>query len=208
MQSEAYSQFLETYRRFLREVVLPEYVTLRDANAEPSDVVQTSPVLRVVMPSEHFATKAHRDGDYGHVPQELNYWIPLSPVFGSNSLFVESFPDRGDFEAFEGDNGDVFRWWGNRCEHYASPNRTDCTRVSLDFRVVPGPLWASVTSATKEAALAGRTLKHLGELRLGSYYMPETAAQATPNLVKSTAVPEPAPARSVASTLLRCLPCC
>lgn len=178
-RSPAYQQFKETYRRFLKEVILPTVATAaddRDGVLLP-DVVQMMPVLRVVMPSTHYATKVHRDGDYGHIAQELNYWVPLSPVFGSNSLYTESFPDRGDYEAFEGDTGDVFRWWGNRCRHYAEPNSTTSTRVSFDFRVVPGPLWIGAEAVGEVSTAAeGRTLKHLGELRLGSYYDHETAS--------------------------------
>ena len=33
------------------------------------------------------------------------------------------------------------RFYGNQCVHYTLANETDTTRVSLDFRVVPSPVF-------------------------------------------------------------------
>ena len=38
----------------------------------------------------------------------------------------------------EGSWGDVHRFYGNTLMHWTVPNTTDTTRVSLDFRAVPG----------------------------------------------------------------------
>jgi hypothetical protein len=32
---------------------------------------------------------------------EVNFWVPLTRVFGTNTLFVESAPGRGDFRPVE-----------------------------------------------------------------------------------------------------------
>eukprot|EP00913_Durusdinium_trenchii_P029241 g27409.t2 len=151
-----------------------------------SFAVQAEPVIRVMMPG-HCATKRHRekvgssvslvfslhsqDADYGHVPEEINFWLPITSVSGSNSLWVESFPGRGDFAALEGSNGHAFRWWGNLCEHYAEPNGTGCTRVSLDFRLIPGRFWAAaVASGGLHEAETKRKHHHGGSMFIGSYY--------------------------------------
>ena len=39
----------------------------------------------------------------------------------------------------EGDFGVVHRFWGHELYHHTLPNDTPATRVSLDFRAVPGP---------------------------------------------------------------------
>merc|ERR1719359_1167897 len=86
--SQAYGRFLEVYKRFLQEEVLPKLGAAAGVGGNLEPACQAAPVLRVVMPSEHFATKPHRDAEYGHVPEELNFWVPLTPVGGSNSLFA------------------------------------------------------------------------------------------------------------------------
>lgn len=194
----AYAQFLETYRRFLREVVLPLYCGVEAPQGCDEDqfeaVVQTTPVLRVVMPSEHFATRPHKDAEYGHLPEELNFWVPLTPVWGSNSLFAEGFPGREDFRAFEGGAGDAIRFWGNQCAHYAEPNLTESTRVSFDFRVIPRSFWDAAEAAGSSAeAHAQRTFQHGGDLTIGSYY---SAERANPSAESTGAVAENCPAAS------------
>eukprot|EP01052_Picozoa_sp_SAG31_P029137 SAG31_NODE_2873_length_4972_cov_3.088241_6_plen_342_part_00 len=107
---------------------------------------QAMPALRVVPPSCERVGQPHRDRDYGHQPGQLNFWIPLSPARGTNTLWVEPWMDNGDQTAkvsrpLQGDWGVLHRFYGNGCRHYTQPNTTATTRVSLDLRVVPGPLF-------------------------------------------------------------------
>jgi hypothetical protein len=62
-------------------------------------------------------------------------------VWGSNTLHVESIPGLGDFHPLELSYGQLCRFWGNQCHHYTIANRTDSTRVSFDFRVIPRSLY-------------------------------------------------------------------
>mmetsp|Transcript_132618 Transcript_132618/g.424389 ORF Transcript_132618/g.424389 Transcript_132618/m.424389 type:complete len:408 (-) Transcript_132618:7-1230(-) len=180
--SSAYNRFLDLYRRFLREVVLPTFCGTEECGVLAEAAVQSSPVLRVVMPSAHVATCLHKDGDYGHVPEELNFWVPLTPVGGSNSLHVEGFPGRRNFEAFSGQVGHAFRFWGNQCAHYAEPNTTESTRVSFDFRLIPLHFWdVAEVGGLLSAAARRRTFFHEGELAIGYYYQLERASMPSPS---------------------------
>ena len=60
-------------------------------------IYQRAPTLRVYPPSSLPMGKMHNDEDYHHQPSELNFWLPLSDVFGTNSLWVESQPKLGKF---------------------------------------------------------------------------------------------------------------
>ena len=131
----AYAAFDDTYRRFVREVVAPGMGGGRV-------LFQRAPTLRVMSPVRPGApapgvmSRLHCDMDYHHQPSELNFWLPLTPVFGGNSLWVESAPGRGDFAPLEMRPGQCCRFYGNRCRHRALLNDTGRTRVSLDFRAV------------------------------------------------------------------------
>eukprot|EP00040_Diaphanoeca_grandis_P003280 m.24485 g.24485 ORF g.24485 m.24485 type:complete len:290 (-) comp14619_c0_seq1:93-962(-) len=134
-RSELRDQFLSLYRRFVTEVVgktvreqLPQTATL---------YVQHQPVLRIAPPSRNHIGKRHCDADYGHQQGQLNFWLPLVPVDGANTLWCESTPGLGDFAPFVCGYGECVRFYGNACRHYTMPNTTNTTRVSLDFRVVP-----------------------------------------------------------------------
>ena len=78
----------------------------------------------------------HRDYDYFHQPAELNIWVPLTRVFGTNTLYSESVPKLGDFHPFELERGQAVLFWGNQCQHYTVANDSNWTRVSFDIRVV------------------------------------------------------------------------
>lgn len=81
--------------------------------------------------------RPHCDSEYGHQRGELNFWLPLTRVSGSNSLYAESAPGLADFASFELEYGECQRFWGARCLHFTRANETSRTRVSFDFRVVP-----------------------------------------------------------------------
>lgn len=141
----------------------------------------------------------HADGlaPYNHQPAEVNVWVPLTAVGGSNSLVSESSPGLGDFHSFTAKPGEFIKFYGNRCWHYTVRNTTQITRVSFDIRVVPFELFdaeargpsktvsarpsslspprpGALTHRLTPAAVTTAAGKHPGgggkPLRLGEYY--------------------------------------
>ena len=100
----------------------------------------------------------HTDHDTGHPPSEVNYLLPVNlRTYGSNSLWVESAPGLGDYAPFEISYGEMVQWRGNSLRHYSGRNTEDETRVSFDFRVIPGSQWEEP--------------RHKSLFRLGTYYL-------------------------------------
>ena len=125
------------YREFLREVVLPLFP---DAAEEGGGglLYQREPNLRCHLPGTgRQMVLRHCDADYFHQPNELNFWLPLTPCYGTNTLWVESAAGRGDYRPVEIRVGQMLRFHGHQCDHFTLPNDTPHTRLSLDFRVVP-----------------------------------------------------------------------
>ena len=118
-------------RKFVEEEVVRQF-------GEPA-VYQAEPTLRVHIAGTGRALGVpHVDADYFHQPAELNYWLPLTPCWGSNTLWCESRRGGGDYAPIEmGGAGSFRRFWGNQLRHYTLPNATDSTRVSFDLRCVP-----------------------------------------------------------------------
>ena len=133
------NEFRDEFRyqigRFVDEVVRPLLT-----NGEL--VYQREPVLRVQVPHHEPLGNRHRDEDYGRQPTEINLWLPLTPVFGTNSLWTETERGLRDWHPFTAPGpGHCMRFWGSQCEHFTKANTTEVTRVSLDFRVVPEDLF-------------------------------------------------------------------
>ena len=130
LASPAYLEWLQGYDEWVHAVVLPII-------GEPF-YYQRPPTLRIAMPSVAATIGVHRDADYsGHHPSEINFWVPLTPVAGSSALWLESYPNAGDFKARDMQVGQCLRFNGQLCRHHTAPNQTGATRVSFDLRVVP-----------------------------------------------------------------------
>lgn len=131
-----YERFLEVYHDFLCTFVLDHLQTRRVA-------FQTNPTFRCHLPRCGAPGRPHRDEDYFHARCEVNFWVPVTDVFGSNSLYAESRRGEGDFRPFTALKGELIRFYGNQVWHYTMPNDTDNTRVSFDFRVIREQEWCS-----------------------------------------------------------------
>eukprot|EP00929_Paragymnodinium_shiwhaense_P071416 TRINITY_DN36305_c0_g1_i1.p1 TRINITY_DN36305_c0_g1~~TRINITY_DN36305_c0_g1_i1.p1 ORF type:complete len:368 (+),score=87.69 TRINITY_DN36305_c0_g1_i1:100-1104(+) len=152
-----YQQFLEEFVcQHIRDLMAPE------VNVERV-VVQAAPSLRLQPPSEHPIGHAHRDCQYRHQCGQVNFWLPVTKVLGNNSLWVEQHVGQNDFLPLELDFGQVHRFWGHRLMHKTMANDTDITRVSLDFRVVPGPCFDADPPEARQSN--GRTM-----FGIGGYY--------------------------------------
>lgn len=77
----------------------------REVDGRSDVAYQKEPNLRVVLPSGEPYGYRHCDADYHHPPSEVNWWLPLTRVSGTNSLYVESKPGLGDFQPMELDYG-------------------------------------------------------------------------------------------------------
>jgi len=54
----------------------------------------------------------------------------------TNSVYIESEPDKKDFQSIHLEPGDVFYFNGNLCTHYNEKNNENKLRISLDFRIM------------------------------------------------------------------------
>jgi hypothetical protein len=171
----AFAAFNALYIRFVAEIVGPSLGGGRV-------LYQRAPTLRVYIPGQQTAMgKFHRDEDYLHQPSEINFWFPVSEVVaGANSLWVESSPDRGDFEPLALSYGQCFRGWLNQCRHGCMPNDTGRTRVSIDFRCVSAATGGH-DPAFKKGLRRGPKAKFETKFDVGGFYseliLPESEAR-------------------------------
>jgi len=135
-------EFHEAFDSFVRVCVLPIVARLYDSGPIKMTSVyyQSFPCVRLVRPGE-FSIGCHSDITYGFSQATINVWVPLTICGGTNSLMVESSPGLEDWHDLRGGYGDLWMFWGAMCNHFTPANTTATTRVSLDCRVVPGPLW-------------------------------------------------------------------
>ena len=97
-------------------------------------VFQRIPTFRVHLPGNVAVGEFHRDTEYHHLPAAVNFWLPLTPTSGNNSVWIEQ---DGDMAAPSLGPGQVLAFDGVGLYHGNKLNDTSHTRVSFDVRIVP-----------------------------------------------------------------------
>lgn len=80
----------------------------------------------------------HYDSDHigRHPIGERNFLVPITAMYGTNRLFIESKPEKKDYEGIDLDIGELFIFNGNKCTHFNQVNIEPTIRISLDFRTI------------------------------------------------------------------------
>jgi ectoine hydroxylase-related dioxygenase (phytanoyl-CoA dioxygenase family) len=154
---DGWPEFVNTYKSFLREVIHPLI-------ADDVLVYQKYPNIRFSRPSAKAVYKWHcdGDGDHKHPPGEINIYLPITDSYDTNTIWIESVPGFGDFAPVNLKYGQCLIAYLNRVRHGNQINMTGKTRVSFDFRVVPG------YAHDEENAVESYTTKQ--SFKVGQYY--------------------------------------
>ena len=100
-------------------------------------IYQSYPSIRFQFENS-VAVPPHCDSDEigKHPIGEKNFIIPITKMSNTNSLYIESKPNMGDFEPVYLEYGDIFYFNGNKCIHKNVPNQEGKFRISFDFRII------------------------------------------------------------------------
>jgi len=126
-------EFKQLYEEFIIQVIRPLY-------NEPI-VYQAIPTFRVCYPNniavgEFHKDKHYRHGDWAAKVKEDNFFFPMTPAFDTNTIWVESKEDKGDYSPINCEYGTIVQWDGCNLTHGNKLNTTGKCRVSVDFRVI------------------------------------------------------------------------
>lgn len=125
--------FDEVYMNFLEDKIKPLF--------GEKIVYQKIPTFRVHLPGnvsvgEFHKDRHYRDKSWAEKVKELNYFVPLTKAYDTNTIWTESEEDKGDFKPINSDYGECVEWEASKLTHGNKDNISD-TRVSFDFRVIP-----------------------------------------------------------------------
>lgn len=100
-------------------------------------IYQSYPSIRFQFENS-VAIPPHCDSDDigKHPLGEKNFIIPITTMSNTNSIYIESKPEKGDFEPVYLEYGDIFYFNGNKCIHKNVPNTEGKLRISFDFRII------------------------------------------------------------------------
>lgn len=126
-------EFIQMYDKFILEIIKPLY--------NEQIVYQAIPTFRVCYPNniavgEFHKDKYYRNGEWAAKVKEDNFFLPFTDAFGTNTIWVESEEDKGDFSPINCNYGECIQWDGCNLSHGNKINITGKARVSVDFRVI------------------------------------------------------------------------
>jgi len=124
---------LKLYDKLIHDVVRTLY--------DEKIIYQAIPTFRVCYPNniavgEYHKDKHYRDIDWAEQVNELNYFLPITDAFDTNTIWAESEEDKGDYSAMDCNYGEMIQWDGSNLMHGNKLNDTGKCRISMDFRVI------------------------------------------------------------------------
>jgi hypothetical protein len=123
------SSFRRLYHAFVRHEIAPHYGrTISYSNG---------PKMRVHLAGTPSVSAWHHDVAVTHRPEQINVFLPFTDCCETNALWCESDYGRGDYQPVPLVYGQALLFDGGYLSHGSVPNRTNATRVSLDFRFAP-----------------------------------------------------------------------
>jgi len=127
------NEFTQLYESFIQQIVKPLY--------NEQIVYQSIPTFRIayqnnVAVGEFHKDKFYRDINWATDVDEDNFYLPFTDAFDTNTIWVESEEDKGDFAPINCNYGELVQWDGSNLMHGNKINKTGKTRVSVDFRVM------------------------------------------------------------------------
>jgi perosamine synthetase len=127
-ENETFKRLYCSFIKDIYEAFFPE---------EEHMIFQSFPSIRLQF-INNTAIPPHYDSDEigMHPLGEKNFIIPITSMYGTNRMFIESEPGKKDFQGIALDYGQLFMFNGNRCTHYNEVNIEPTLRISLDFRVI------------------------------------------------------------------------
>jgi len=126
-------EFTQLYDDFIKTIVKSIY--------GEQIVYQAIPTFRVayqnnIAVGEFHKDKFYRDINWATEVDEDNFYLPFTYAFDTNTIWVESKEDKGDFAPMNCNYGETIQWDGSNLMHGNQINETGKARISVDFRVM------------------------------------------------------------------------
>jgi len=120
---------------------LIQHIIKKHVYNNESIVYQAIPTFRIAFPNniavgEWHKDKWYRNGEWASKVKEMNFFLPITDAFDTNTIWAETEEDKEDFIPMNCNYGEIIQWDGCNLTHGNKINETGRTRISIDFRVI------------------------------------------------------------------------
>ena len=123
------TNFLDDYKKFLKDVILPHF--------NEDLLYQKIPTFRIQVPDNISVAEFHNDKSYSHSPDEVNIFLPITEAKETYTIWSESQENLADYSPMNAEYGEYYIWDGANLKHGNKINESNISRFSVDFRVLP-----------------------------------------------------------------------
>lgn len=124
-------------------------------------IYQKIPTFRTHLAGNLGVGEWHKDKNYNHDTSEVNFWLPFTDAYDTNTIWLESQEDLGDYRPYEVKYGEVLVFNGASLSHGNKINETGSSRLSVDFRLV---------DPTKFVSNNNKSVNGITNFTLGGYF--------------------------------------
>ena len=119
-------EFIGEYEKFVKNEI--------SARRKEKILFQRYPTFRVSLPNNVAVGGFHKDSDYNHDSKEINFFLPFTKAFDTNTIWFQS--KNGLYQPMNCKVGEFVEWDGANTMHGNKTNTTMVSRVSIDFRII------------------------------------------------------------------------
>ena len=148
------TNFLNDYKKFLKDVILPHF--------NEDLLYQKIPTFRIQVPDNISVAEFHNDKSYSHSPDEVNIFLPITEAKETYTIWSESQENLGDYSPMNAEYGEYYIWDGANLKHGNKINESNISRFSVDFRVLP---YSKYDENNMQETITTKI-----KLKLGSYF--------------------------------------
>jgi len=120
-------QFDDLYVDFIKNYISTYF---NDKNL----IFQKRPTFRIHYNNNLAVAEFHRDSNYNHPIQEVNFFLPVTDCWDTNTIWIESEDGKADYSPVRLKYGQIFVFNGGMLTHGNKINKTGSSRISFDFR--------------------------------------------------------------------------
>ncbi len=163
-KSPLFEEFVKEYTKFIINEVRPLF------KDETFIIYQTKPTFRIQYINDYAVGEWHRDTNpgYKHTSNEINFFMPFTELNEYNTIWMNKSMD-DDRNGIDSTpilirQGEFTSNYLAHIKHGNILNNSNTTRISIDFRVIPGSLY--------HENLLNNDTTHNNEMRLivGEYF--------------------------------------
>jgi hypothetical protein len=139
-ENDQYTKWHKLYYENFQKEFYPLYLKFIHhlANSFNYDelIYQKIPTFRVHLVNNLGVGEWHKDRNYNHGVSEVNFWLPFTDTYDTNTIWCESKEDKGDYSPYSVKYGEILVFSGANLTHGNQINETPDSRLSIDFRLV------------------------------------------------------------------------